>query len=49
MIHHLMCLISTIRYSSQVLKIIEIMKWTVIIFTFILTSISAMKMLMSKS
>ncbi|MBR3588904.1 MAG: hypothetical protein IKL16_05010 [Clostridia bacterium] len=43
--HHLACLISTIKCSAHVLKLIECIKWMVIITTFAVTSICACKML----
>lgn len=49
MLNHIMCLAKTIICSSHVLKMIECIRWIVIIFTFIFSGICACKILkMSK-
>lgn len=43
-----MCLISTLKCSAKVLKIIECLKWIIIISTLGIASICACKMLKDK-
>ncbi len=46
--NHLMCLISTLKCSAKVLKLIEGIKWIVIISTLLISSVCACKMLKDK-
>lgn len=45
--NHLLCLISTLKCSSKVLKMIEFVKWLVIFSTFAIAGICACKMIKS--
>ncbi len=45
--NHLMCLISTLKCSAKVLKLIECIKWIVLVFTVVISAVNTFKLIKS--